>query len=108
MNDPFDYIKNSGIDNRTSMFNNPSEGLPSPIPGITHGRPIFGEQGPGADTETQGPSGPQNLDWQPIPFDRWMSEQMDAAPIGPQGQDYWWELYLDYIASGGKQHITGE
>ena len=99
MPNPFDYIKNAGIDKRTSIFNNP-DNTEQPQ----------GQLGPGADTETAGPGGqgpgsPEGLDWKPLPFDRWMSQQEDAAPIGEQGEDYWWEMYLDYIASGGKRHF---
>ena len=57
--------------------------------------------------QTDLPSGLPDQDWQPLPFDRWMSEQVEAAPLGPQNTDYWWELYLDYISSGGKQFYTG-
>ena len=97
MPNPFDYIKNAGIDKRTSIFNNPNN-QEQAQPQTAQGPEM---QGPGSKNTIRDQD--EGLEWEPLPFDRWMSQQEQAAPIGPQGDDYWWEMYLDYIASGGER-----
>jgi hypothetical protein len=81
-------------------------------PGIFSGGYSSVEQGEGMntvdpETGTTPNTSPDDVSWQPLPFNRWMSEQLGAAPIGPQGEDYWWEMYLDYVNSGGRQFSVG-